>query len=192
MYLFVGDNQGTTPAATDNDDWHLITTSAGTVTMSQLNNFALRSTSALGDVLIGAINANLDENSNQLPHTQLLAADTIATTIARTADLPDGTVTFTGDVTGSMTPGAAAQDVALTLSALDDSDIPAGIARDSEVALSVSNGTVSVESTITGADDAARQAAIRTAIGAGTSTFGTSDQFIQSVAANDPLLSVEC
>ena len=190
VYIYIGDNQGTTAAATVNTDWHLITPTSGAVTMAQLNNFALRTTDALGDVLLGAINANLDANSNQLTHTVRLAEDAIDTAIARTNQLPTGTINFTGDVTGSLTPSVGGDDVPLTLTALDDSDIPTGIARDSEVALSVSNGTVSVESTITGADDAARQAAIRTAIGAGTSTFGTSDQFIQSVAANDPLLSV--
>ena len=189
VYLYVGTNQ-TTGAATVNTDWHLITPTSGAVTMSQLNNFALRTTHSLGDIFINAINNNVDENGNAVATTIRLDADTITRDIARTADLPDGAITFTGDVTGTVTPGTAAQDVALTLSALDDSDIPSGIARDSEVALRVNNGAIELESSITGADDAARQAAIRTAIGAGASSFEASDQFIRSVANNDPLLSV--
>ena len=146
VYLYVGDDQGTTPARTMNDDWHLITPTSGALTMSQVNTFALSTSRSLGNLLINAINANVNANGNSVPTTVTLDDDTITTSVARTSQLPTGTITFTGDVTGSVTPAATDQNnVALTIpnQFTSDDQFIRSIATDSTSVLSVTDGALS-------------------------------------------------
>ena len=112
VYLYVGDPQ-TSAGTSESTDWHLITPTSGAVTSGQLNNFALTTTPLLGDVLLRAINANADASGTNTAPTVTLDEDAIDSTIARTSQLPTGTITFTGDVTGSITPAATANSVEL-------------------------------------------------------------------------------
>ena len=78
-----------------------------------------------GTEIITAINAS--------GTTGRIAEDHLDSSLPRTADLPDGTLTFTGDVTGSITPSASGSSAALTVANVPDSAIPSSIARDSEL-----------------------------------------------------------